>query len=238
MNLKILKLRSGEELICQVLEVTKTKIKIINPFIFKTTTMADKMGSYDMTLLRDWLHNSEDKTASIPKNHIILEYEPKEDTKKLYNLQLESDKFIEEKIVSSDDEMNISPQDVFPSQENILEDFIQAIMNDMPANQNDYSWNKENLKLPKKSNKRKKSMPSPEMNSSEMDRHGIYVNMMIPAEAIMNLITSGILNPGDLLKMIDEVKKKNRFTGDEKHREDFGNKLSDWNPDPKSDDYK
>jgi hypothetical protein len=27
------------------------------------------------------------------------------------------------------------------------------------------------------------------------------------------------------------------ITGDEKDRGDFGNKLSDWNPDPKSDDY-
>ncbi len=62
--------------------------------------------------------------------------------------------------------------------------------------------------------------------------------MMIPSEAIMNLITSGLLNPEDLLKMIKEVKKKNRFTGDEKHRTDFGNKLSDWNPDPGSDEYK
>ena len=54
----------------------------------------------------------------------------------------------------------------------------------------------------------------------------------------MNLVTSGMLNPEDLLKMVKEVKKKNRFTGDEKNRTDFGNKFSDWNPDPGSDEYK
>ena len=61
--------------------------------------------------------------------------------------------------------------------------------------------------------------------------------MVIPPEAIMNLITSGILEPDMLLKMIDEIKKRNKFTGDEKGREDFGNQFSDWNPDPLSDDY-
>ena len=65
----------------------------------------------------------------------------------------------------------------------------------------------------------------------------IYLNMVIPPEAIMNLISAGILDPEMIQTMIDQVKKKAKFTGDEKTRKDFGNKFSDWNPDPKSDDY-
>ena len=53
----------------------------------------------------------------------------------------------------------------------------------------------------------------------------------------MNLITAGVIEPQVLLNMIDEVKKRNRFTGDEKNRKDFGNNFSDWNPDPNSGDY-
>ena len=69
------------------------------------------------------------------------------------------------------------------------------------------------------------------------DRPMIYLNMIIPPEAIMNLISSGVLDADVIQKIIDETKKKNNFTGDEKSRGDFGNKLSDWNPDPQSDDY-
>lgn len=235
MNLQIFRLRSGEELICQVIEETKTKIKISNPFYFKSSTMTDQHGSYDMTILRDWLAQTNDKTVSIPKNHIVLQYEPKEDTKKLYFLQLDSEKELEEKIVSSD----TPPASDIESQQ-VFQDFMNAILQDA-ASQMDYT-NADpflNDSTPKRKKKRKnQSFAHPEIEPGELDRHGIYVTMMIPSEAIMNLVTSGMLNPEDLLKMVKEVKKKNRFTGDEKNRTDFGNKFSDWNPDPGSDEYK
>lgn len=236
MNLQIFKLRSGEEIICQIVEETKTKITVSNPLIFKSSTMSDKHGSYDMTVLRDWLAQTNNKTISIPKNHIVVQYEPKDDTKKLYELQLESEKTLEESIVSTDgDKMPMS------SDENLFQDFLNAILQDAVqhpdhedpwANLNDTTFKQMSPK------KRKRKQPVNEISPGELDRHGIYVTMMIPSEAIMNLITSGLLNPDDLLKMVKEVKKKNRFTGDEKNRNDFGNKFSDWNPDPGSDEYK
>jgi hypothetical protein len=74
-------------------------------------------------------------------------------------------------------------------------------------------------------------------NKSKKDRHMILMQFYIPSEAIMNLLTSGMLDPKVLKRMIKDVKKKNNFTGDETDRADFGNKSSDWNPDPQSDDY-
>ena len=55
---------------------------------------------------------------------------------------------------------------------------------------------------------------------------------------IMNMITAGILNPKDLGKIIKQVKKDNKFTGDQTKRKDFGNKWTDWNPDIHGDEYK
>lgn len=235
MNLKIFKLRSGEEIICQVIEELKTKYKILNPLVFKSTSSFDQHGSYDMTILRDWLEHTDVKTITIPKNHIALEMVPNDDTVNLYNLQLKSEKEITEKIVDIQNEQNVNELN------GILDSILGDIMQSMQSQHEheELSWNK-----PKRKHKLRKphsnqfSLPSPEMNPGEMDRHGIYVSMMIPAEALMNLITSGLLNPKDLLKMINEVKKKNRFTGDETDRQDFGNKLSDWNPNPDSNDYK
>jgi hypothetical protein len=235
MNLQIFRLRSGEELICQVIEETKTKFKISNPFVFKSSTMTDKNGQYDMTILRDWLAQTNDKTVLIPKNHIALQYEPKEDTKKLYVLQLDSEKNLDERIVSSENE---SAANDLLEHEQLFHDFLNSLVQDVTQNQSDFAdWNNPEHK-PLKGKRKKQKQPSVEFAPGELDRHGIYVTMMIPSEAIMNLITANILDPQDLLRMIKEVKRKNRFTGDEKNRSDFGNKMSDWNPDPGSDEYK
>jgi hypothetical protein len=241
MNLKIFKLRSGEEIICQVKEETKTKYKILDPLVFKSTTSFDSHGSYDMTVLRDWLQHTKVKTIALPKNHIALEMDPTDDTVKLYTLQLDTERTINEKIVSIESEKEISKQ--IENTDDLFNEFLGSFLEDMtqalqPQNIEPPFANRQapSKKWNKKNNTPK--LPSPEMNPNELDRHGIYVTMMIPSESIMNLITSGLLNPKDLLKMIKEVKKKNRFTGDEVDRQDFGNKLSDWNPDPDSNDYK
>lgn len=246
MNLKIFKLRSGEELICQVLEETKTKIKVVNPFIFKLSTVLDEQGSYDMTVLRDWLSQSNDKNATIPKNHIVMQYDPKGDTVKLYNLQLESEKNLKEEIVSMDRDIQKEQKEfdsMMTTQEEIMHDFLNSLFSDyvphnMPMNEMPKLSHPSNMPKRKRRKNKNYNIPSPEMNPEEMNSHGIYISMMIPAEAIMNLITAGLLNPEDLLAMIKEIKKKNRFTGDEKNRSDFGNKFSDWNPDPDSGEYK
>lgn len=239
MNLKIFKLRSGEEIICQVIEELKTKYKILDPLVFKSTSSFDQHGSYDMTVLRDWLQHTDVKIITIPKNHIALEMDPNNDTVQLYNLQLKSEKEVTEKIVDIQKEQvsNMNDPEALNS---VLDSILGDIMQSMQSHEHEeLSWSKPKRKSKyRKPHSNQYPLPSPEMNPGEMDRHGIYVSMMIPAEAIMNLVSSGLLNPKDLLKMINEIKKKNRFTGDETDRQDFGNKLSDWNPDPESNDYK
>lgn len=238
MNLKIYKLRSGEEIICQVLEEGKTKIKVSKPLIFISSTSFDNKGSYDMTVLRDWLQHTEIKSTSIPKNHIVTEIIPNDDTVKLYELQLESDKSIKEKIIGMNKEsLNLNQHDIEDS-EKVMHDFLSAMLNDIASEVPPFDMPPSTSKRKSSKTKKQNMMPSPEMDENELDKHGIYLTMMIPSEAIMNLISAGILNPKDLLKMIKEVKKRNRFTGDETDRGDFGNKFSDWNPDPDSNDYK
>ena len=248
MNLKIFKLRSGEEVVCQVLEETKTKFKISDPLVFKTSIVSDERGSYDMTVLRDWLAYTENKTTEIPKNHIVLQYDPTGDTQKLYTLQLETEKNHNEKLISLDNneeyDEGLSGEDPTQSQNKLFQDFLNSVVDKAEESKSEYEQQEESNPFmgrgskPKRRRRRQSEMPSPEMNPNEMDRHGIYVSMMLPAEAIMNLITSGILSPKDVMGMIKEVKRKNRFTGDEKDRTDFGSKFSDWNSDPNSDEYK
>jgi hypothetical protein len=68
MSYKILKLKSGEELISHVTEKNKRTIVLTRPMVFRTTTLMDKIGRpYDMTLLKDWLIHTTSQQIEIPK---------------------------------------------------------------------------------------------------------------------------------------------------------------------------
>jgi hypothetical protein len=239
MNLKILKLRSGEEIICQILEENESTVKIFQPMFFNIVQSFDDEGNpCDITTIHDWLINTDDKNVSLPMNHVAFISEPNVHTKKLYEIESVKE-FNKNNYKTSIDESEKTNKSNSPLQMNekdadafgmFLEDLINQTMNtdhqDTPA---------------KKSSRKKKSkknyLPPDMTDESEMDRHMIMMQLYIPAESIMNMVTSGLLEPKVLLDMIKEVKKRNRFTGDEKERGDFGTKYTDWNPDPKSDDY-
>lgn len=231
MNIKILKLRSGEEIACQVLEENETIIKIYQPMVFKTTSSYDLSGRViDVTTLHDWLVNTDNKNIDLPVNHVAFITEPNKDTMKMY--QMESNKEFTEK-VSLESE---------PSKDEI-NDFISELLKtttEIMDTMNIPPW--EDEILPPKNNKRKRkskkpTLPPDMVDEKELDRHMIMMQLYIPAESIMNMITSGILDPQVLLDMVGEVKKRNRFTGDEKKKKTFGNEFTDWNPDPNSKDY-
>jgi len=228
MNLKVLKLRSGEEIACEVLEETSDKLIISRPMIFKFDSMMDLTGkTIDVTSLENWLGNNTSKNITIPTNHIVFISEANESTIKLYNYELSK-----EKVKSTTNDNKVVDSDLFGM-------FLENMLKDMASSTHDFVQDSTPKQRKKAKRPSKKEYLPPDMtDESELDRHMIMMQLYIPAEAIMNLITAGILDPKTLLKMISEVKKRNKFTGDEKDRRDFGSKLSDWNPDPNSDDYK
>jgi len=238
MNLKILKLRSGEEIACQVLEENESNVKIFQPMIFKIVSSFDNDGNpCDVTTLHDWLINTDEKNISLPMSHIAFMVEPNKETKKLYELESVKE-FDQDNFKTTIQETNSKSMASDIPDAKFLEMFLTQMLNDASWAEN--NTDKQSSPPPQKRRKKsKKNILPPDMSSEdELDRHMIMMQLYIPAEAIMNLITSGVIDPKTLLEMIKEVKKRNRFTGDEKSRGDFGNKLSDWNPDPKSDDYK
>jgi hypothetical protein len=225
MNLKILKLRSGEEIISQIIEESESTVKIFQPMYFNVlSTFNDEGMPCDVTTLHDWLINMDDKNVSLPMNHIAFISEPNKDTKKLYEIEsvkeFSKDSYktsIEENEKSSTPsslklKMNETDPDIFGM---FLEQLINQSMENMPPSVSPKD-------SPKRKRKPKKEYLPPDMtDESELDRHMIMMQLYIPAESIMNMVTSGLLDPKVLLDMIKEVKKRNRFTGDEKHRGDF-----------------
>jgi len=170
--------------------------------------------------------------VTIPINHIAFRSDPNEETIKLYeNEQYQFNKEEAKKLVQTDEDVKTDMTQFA----NFLEDLINS--SDLLSNSIPKSGSRKKSKKSKNKIKKEEPLPMDMEDESELDRHMIMMQMYIPAEAIMNLITSGIIKPETLLDMINEVKKRNKFTGDEKKREDFGSKFTDWNPDPKSDDY-
>lgn len=234
-EIKVFKLVNGDEIIGNIIDSTDSIFKINNPMIFRTSTVMDNRGyPYDVTILKDWMIRSDNKIAEIHKNQVSLIFSPNEKTIKLYNLELDRmENSPPEQIINSDNPE--SPFENTPEAQltDMLDDFMDEIHGIMQDNQKQNSKKKKRKKLPKADEVNFESMIPDELKKRPM----IYLSMVIPPEAIMNLMSAGILDPEQLLGMIKEIKKANKFTGDEKKRKDFGNKFSDWNPDPESPDY-
>jgi hypothetical protein len=245
MNYKIIKLNNGEEIIANVQENTESII-VDRPMVFVTSTMTDPVGRpVDVTFLKDWLSHSDNKTIEIEKNKVVMMAEAGKKSIEFYDMEINKNTETVETIVDGDQQ----PLDEFIEEmDRIMNSFLEGDSSVLDPNQslrdevdenyaNEYEEQEQKRRRKRKKKKKKTSMEN--MIPEELqDRPMIYLNMIIPPEAIMNMVSSGIIDPDVLQEMIDQVKKRNKFTGDEKDRKDFGNKLTDWNPDPSSDDYK
>jgi hypothetical protein len=196
MEYKIFKLKSGEEIITEVKEVSKGKYLIENPMVFKTTTMLDNMGRpYDMTMLKDWLIHSDIKTIELPKNHVATSFNPTEDTQKLYDLERSRIDNVKNKIV---DHKKQTP-------DNLLEQLFGELFGDIKKEvdkQTDDEMNKiqgEDI-LPMNEND---IFPEEPKDMVPM----VSISMLFPPEVILDLLDSGILDPKELYRLVKKIEK-------------------------------
>ena len=89
---RILKLKSGEEIITRILSQQKGKLVLERPMVFKTIVMVDGRGRQkEITVLKDWLQFTDQIVTDIPKDYIATFLTPDESSMELYNLQKEKD---------------------------------------------------------------------------------------------------------------------------------------------------
>lgn len=250
MSFKILKVKNGEELIAWVTE-TKTTVNLSNPMVFRTATMLNEHNiPYDLTVLKDWLKFNTLKVITLKKSEFISITEPSAQSIKFYLLERDRlDITPKEDIVKTTEPPSalnkLSKIPLSPNDKESL-DLVESMMNDI--------FNQLKNMPPE----RFKSFPLPPgmtedmINDDEegifpdfpmippemMEKKMIFMSMTFPPEMIMDMITSGLLKSKDFNKIVKQVKKDNKFTGDEKNRKDFGNKWTDWNPDIHGEEYK
>tara|TARA_R100000008_G_scaffold86520_1_gene79953 strand:- start:1489 stop:2109 length:621 start_codon:yes stop_codon:yes gene_type:complete len=89
---RILKLKSGEEIITKILGQQKGKFILERPMIFKTLHMMDGYGRQkEITVLKDWLQHTDELTINIPKDYIATFLKPDKNASDLYDLQKEKE---------------------------------------------------------------------------------------------------------------------------------------------------
>lgn len=249
MNCKLIKLKSGEDLICDLSQPSQTKYILNNPYVFRNTTMLnfDTGIPYEMTVVRDWLNLSSDKKITISSTNITAVYSPSPESKELYVKEIKKSKEKKLKsapVVPPSSEIAVQPpatekfqNDVLSMMDKLFKGFEEiaeqaSIEDDMDNAMDDAmndSMTPEDMYNQMMKSKSKRPLPPRPM---------IQMSLIFPPEVLIELMDSGIINVNDVKKITKDVKKKLRYTGDEKHRPDFGNKLTDWNSDPNSKDYK
>lgn len=254
MKCQLIKLKSGEELISDIGIKTKTRCELINPYVIRCTVMVNPMLGvpYDVSTIKDWLVLSDIKKINIPTNHIVNIFEPSVLTKKLYKQELKRAKdLLKQPKLKSKDTIPDPITDIVPLDKDLknneMKNFIEDILGNMFSNESPISEENQfydsmtpedqDRDMPDPIDSYNEAFP-PRKRKSNKNRPLIQMNMLFPPEVLIDLMETGIINVNDINKIAKEIKNKLKYTGDERHRKDFGNKLSDWNPDINSDDYK
>lgn len=210
---RVLKLQSGEEIIAKITGKEGQKIVLDNPMIFTTQMRNSPFGqTHEITFLKDWLVNINKDVVKIPENFIVSWNTPTTDVSKLYDAERQNK--MKRNLQGKDDK-----HEQIKSLDKILEDL---------------------KKLEDQIDQNEKDMQQP----PETPDKGIFMSMMLPPDFIKTLMEEGYLDMEDLgfpeeMDIGDFYEEINDhvYTGDDINHPDYGNRWTDWNPDPRSDEY-
>lgn len=220
---KILKLKSGEDIIGTVKISRDGNIKIHRPMIFKSMVQPDIFGGMkEYFILKDWLLLSDDKIAVISKESINTIIGASPDVCQLYDVELMK----EQKSTLPKQKAKKLPPNPAKDPFDFLDKHIQDMLEKVDKKYEDES-NLKDLAKPQKDDKM------------------VFMNMVFSPEVIVELLKSGILDRKEFGAMINEITNENgegmnpqKYTGNKKDKKDLGNKWTDWNADPSSEDYR
>ena len=218
---RVLKLQSGEEIIAKIKGKEGEKIILENPMIFTTQIRSTPFGqTQEITFLKDWLSNIKKDTVKIPENFIVTWNSPTSDVSRLYDAERKNKSTRDFKKSSSNPNKNNS---------------LDKILEDLKKLEEQIDETEKEAQLPP-------TFPIPPGQS----KNSIFMSMMLPPDFIKNLIEEGYLDlddlddldyPEDDIGNFHEEINDHKYTGEETNDPDYGNRWTDWNPDPMSDEY-
>jgi hypothetical protein len=226
---KIIKLKSGEDLIGTVRLAKDGSIRVYRPMIFKSMVTQDLFGGMrEVFMLKDWLMLSDTKIAALSKDSINTIIPASVDAIKLYEAEKHKANKPAKPKKQSGFPFPFPPMGNDVSDEALLDDFKKHVedMLDKSMKNDEMDSNLKDLAKPQKGDKM------------------VFMNLVFSPEVIVELLKSGLLDRKELGEMINEITNENgegmspdKFTGDKKDKKDLGNDWTDWPADPNSEDY-
>jgi hypothetical protein len=226
---KIIKLKSGEDIIGTVRTSKDETVKIYHPMVFKSVVQSDLFGGMkELLMLKDWLMLSDDKFAVINKDAINTIITASPDATTLYEIEKEknnSGKLPKPKAKRIEKSGETGPHEGLDPFD-IIDKHIKELLE-----KSDKMYEEEsNVK---------------DLAKRKPDDKMIFMNMIFSPNVLVELLRTGILDRKEFGEMINEVTNSNgegmnpqKYTGNKKDKKDFGNSWTDWHPDPHSDEYK
>ena len=233
---RILKLRSGEQLITAIKGQSGNKYVLERPMIFKTMSVYDAFGHQkEVTVLKDWLSFTNEIQTKIPKDHVASFLTPAEEAIDLYEIEKEK-----QDVFPTPTKINKYNMNPDKSSDPRLEEELKMIelFNKLNKNLKDGSQEPVNLN---DENLEEGFDPLQDFDSEEEKEEGMMKNfvsmtLFFPPEVLLTLVEDGIVDKMDVLELMNYLKGKNTpYTGNEKDNPNFGNRWTDWPVD--LDDY-
>jgi len=231
-NYKILKLKSGEDLIGDIRVGRDGNIKIHRPMIFKSMVQPDLFGGMkEIVMLKNWLMLSDDNVAVIAKESVNTIINASKDVTALYEVE----KMKEDKIPlpKAKAKKPAKPKTNTPNIDENPFDFLERQIEEMikKAEEADMIGEKESDL---------KDVAKPQKGDKM-----VYMNMIFSPEVIIQMLKTGILDRKEFGEIINEITNENgegmnpqKYTGNKKDKKNLGNDWTDWRSDPSSEDYK
>ena len=233
---KILKLKSGEEIITKIVGSTSNKITLERPMVFKTGFQMSHDGrKREITFLRDWLQNTNEIKIDIPKDHVASFLVPSTKVSRLYDFEKES-----QDVNGVEEYIDETPKIPMPPKNDPMKNIFDDLYNEMSKKTTIDDILKDLIKNKEEDSDKtlqgfldsiEDSKEFDQMMDETMDEQEfIILNMMFPPKMLRDMIDRGIIDPKELGQILDSTDNglSDKYTGDQKDRKDFGNRWTDW----------
>ena len=233
---RILKLRSGEQLITAIKGQSGSKYVLERPMIFKTMSVYDAFGQQkEVTVLKDWLSFTNEIQTKIPKDHVASFLTPAEEAIDLYEIEKEK-----QDIFPTPTKINKYNMNPNKNSDSKLEEELKMIDLFNKLNQNLKNGSQEPVNLNDEDLEDGfdplQDFEPPTEEKEGMMKNFVSMTLFFPPEVLLTLVEDGIVDKMDILELMHYLKGKNSpYTGGDKDNPNFGNRWTDWPSD--IDDY-
>jgi hypothetical protein len=245
---RILKLKSGEEIITRIKGQKNGKLIIERPMIFKSSTIIDSYGrSKEITVLKNWLIYATHDQTSIPLDFITSFLKPDYDVMKLYHFEKKKDDHFKKqnknKIVKSKNNQKISKENESFEDSDDIESLVNFINQIKKGNEKNFldkimedinNMDKKDLEeLQNQAYDERTDMHDKYPNESDYS-HFITMTLFLPPDTLMSFVENGLIEEEDVRNIINGLNNKinndNLDYLENRDPEEYGNDYRDWSP--------